>query len=128
MEVQDVEVALDQPAAHLRGCDGPERHAGDGAVVAQRDRTSGRRHVGRERRVLVGSDQDAHLVPLGDERLGEVADVELHTARRLERVRAHDPDPQLAAGHVRHGTLGHRSSCVSAGVPSMAAAAAVVRA
>src|SRR5581483_8205206 len=89
----------------------------------------GRDDVGRDRRVVVGGREDGDLVAEADEVRGQVADVELHSARHVPGVGADDPDSHAgpAACPVGFGALaGSRSAsqsfcsmCQSAGCSAM---------
>src|SRR5699024_3713137 len=50
----------------------------------------------RQRRALLRGGEDRDVVPLREEVLREVADVELHPARYVEGVRADQADPHAA--------------------------------
>src|SRR4029079_12477312 len=93
VEVHEVETTPLHPPAHPGSGPRPERQPSHGTVVAPRNRTARADDIVRQRSVLVGRSQDADVVALADEVLGEVADVQLHSPGHVEGVRADDPDP-----------------------------------
>ncbi len=112
VDVHDVEFAIAQPAPHPRRRQQAELHPGDRAVVRERHRLARGDDVRRQARLVIvagGQHRDRMAVP--DERLGQVADVRLHSPGNVPRVRADDADahhsvrPELLQ-HVPVGRAG----------------------
>src|SRR5690606_12025051 len=75
--------------------------------VADRDGLAGADDVGRQRGVVVGGREDAHLVAAGDEVLGKVPHVQLHATGHVEGVGADQADP-----HPTTSPAGTKTRCI----------------
>jgi hypothetical protein len=106
VDVQEVEVALGEPAPHPHPADRPEGQPAppEPLYFTGTARPAASTYQGKGR-VVVRRREHAHVVPGADQVLGEVTDVELDPARHVERVGADDAD-RMAAHSPRE--LGRR--------------------
>ena len=111
MHVNDIKVAVADPAPNSRGRDRTKTQASDRTVVWHRDRTPRRDHEWFEIGLVFARRENADVMPEVLQRVGEVANVLLHTTRGRPVVGADDSDAHWATArllcrvHRQHRTL-----------------------
>src|SRR5690606_524370 len=122
VHVDDVEVAVDEPAPDPRRHPRAEADPGHGAVVRNRDRPAHRGDVRRQVVVVIPGGDHRYRIAAAQEFFGEVPDVDLYATWNVPRVGTRDPDLHDDTGSARRASSGSRSArnsrwvmCPSAG-------------